>query len=82
MSCQEILKQGAYRLDSSRRHLAGGQVVTARFRETLQAQGVATAVVSCTDLRTDGARNAIPSNVTITGDTRSFDPAVCTASLA
>ena len=34
---------------------------------------VATAVVSCTDLRTDGARNAIPSNVHITGDTRSFD---------
>jgi len=37
---------------------------------------VATAVVSCTELHTDGARNAIPSNVTITGDTRSFDPAV------
>jgi hippurate hydrolase len=35
-----------------------------------------TAVLSCTDIRTDGARNAIPSNVTITGDTRSFDPAV------
>lgn len=37
---------------------------------------VNTAVLSCTDLRTDGARNAIPSNVTITGDTRSFDSAV------
>lgn len=37
---------------------------------------VTTAVLSCTDLRTDGARNAIPSNVHITGDTRSFDPAV------
>jgi amidohydrolase len=37
---------------------------------------VATAVVSCTDVRTDGARNAIPSNVVITGDTRSFDPVV------
>jgi amidohydrolase len=37
---------------------------------------VATAVLSCTDLRTDGARNAIPSNVHVTGDTRSFDPAV------
>lgn len=34
---------------------------------------VRTAVLSCTDLRTDGARNAIPTNVTITGDTRSFD---------
>jgi hippurate hydrolase len=37
---------------------------------------VRTAVVSCTEFRTDGARNAIPSNVTITGDTRSFEPAV------
>ena len=37
---------------------------------------IRTAVVSCTDLRTDGARNAIPSHVTITGDTRSFDPEV------
>jgi hippurate hydrolase len=35
-----------------------------------------TAVLSCTDLRTDGARNAIPTHVTITGDTRSFTPAV------
>lgn len=34
------------------------------------------AVLSCTDLRTDGARNAIPSTVTITGDTRSFHPDV------
>jgi hippurate hydrolase len=34
------------------------------------------AVLSCTDFRTDGARNAIPSHVTITGDTRSFEPAV------
>ncbi len=37
---------------------------------------VRTAVLSCTDLRTDGARNAIPSTVTITGDTRSFDESV------
>jgi hippurate hydrolase len=37
---------------------------------------VRTAVLSCTDLVTDGARNAIPSHVTITGDTRSFDPEV------
>lgn len=37
---------------------------------------VHTAVLSCTDLRTDGARNAIPSIVTITGDTRSFDESV------
>jgi hippurate hydrolase len=37
---------------------------------------VRTAVLSCTDLVTDGARNAVPTHVTITGDTRSFDPAV------
>lgn len=47
------------------------QTVVARNVDPL-----ASAVVSCTEVRTDGARNAIPSNVTITGDTRSFDPAV------
>lgn len=31
-----------------------------------------TAVVSCTEFRTDGIHNAIPSNVWILGDTRSF----------
>lgn len=36
----------------------------------------ASAVVSCTDFVTDGARNAIPTSVRITGDTRSFDPAI------
>ena len=34
------------------------------------------AVVSCTEFITDGAPNAIPSNVTIKGDCRSYDPAV------
>lgn len=34
------------------------------------------AVLSCTGFETDGARNAIPSTVRITGDTRSFDPGV------
>lgn len=34
------------------------------------------AVVSCTDLVTDGARNAIGSTVRITGDTRCFEPTV------
>ena len=34
---------------------------------------IRTAVLSCTDLVTDGARNAIPTTVTITGDTRNFD---------
>ncbi|WP_413763672.1 M20 aminoacylase family protein [Variovorax sp. Varisp41] len=36
----------------------------------------AQAVVSCTEFITDGIRNAIPSNVVIKGDTRSYDPAV------
>ena len=34
------------------------------------------AVVSCTEFRTDGAHNAIPSNVEIDGDCRSYDPEV------
>jgi len=34
------------------------------------------AVVSCTEIITDGLRNAIPTTVTIRGDTRSLDPAV------
>lgn len=57
--------------------VVGAEIVTAL--QTVVARSVdpvTTAVVSCTDLRTDGARNAIPSNVHVTGDTRSFDPAV------
>lgn len=34
------------------------------------------AVLSCTEFLTDGIRNAIPSVVTIKGDTRSYDPQV------
>lgn len=34
------------------------------------------AVVSCTEFITDGSRNAIPGEVVIKGDTRSFDPSV------
>lgn len=34
------------------------------------------AVVSCTEIHSDGVRNAIPTQVVIRGDTRSFDPAV------
>lgn len=37
---------------------------------------VTPAVLSCTGFHTDGARNAIPGQVVITGDTRSFDPPV------
>jgi metal-dependent amidase/aminoacylase/carboxypeptidase family protein len=33
-------------------------------------------VISCTEFVTDGVRNAIPSNVTIRGDTRSYQPEV------
>jgi len=36
----------------------------------------AQAVLSCTEFITDGIRNAIPGNVTIKGDTRSYDPQV------
>jgi hippurate hydrolase len=34
------------------------------------------AVISCTEFITDGIRNAIPSNVIIKGDTRSYAPEV------
>ena len=34
------------------------------------------AVISCTELHTDGIRNAIPTNVEIKGDTRSFKPEI------
>lgn len=34
------------------------------------------AVVSCTEIHTDGIRNAIPTNVEIKGDTRSYAPEV------
>ena len=36
----------------------------------------AQAVISCTEFITDGIRNAIPSNVVIKGDTRSYDSEV------
>ena len=34
------------------------------------------AVISCTELHTDGIRNAIPTHVEIKGDTRSYSPKV------
>jgi len=34
------------------------------------------AVISCTEIHTDGVRNVIPANVEIRGDTRSYDPDV------
>jgi hippurate hydrolase len=58
--------------------IAAETVVALQHVVARSVDPVRTAVLSCTDLRTDGARNAIPSNVYITGDTRSFDPAVQT----
>lgn len=57
--------------------VAGAELVLAL--QTVVARNVPPvlpAVLSCTGFRTDGARNAIPSTVTITGDTRSFDAEV------
>ncbi|OLT20614.1 amidohydrolase [Ornithinimicrobium sp. CNJ-824] len=57
--------------------VAGAEIVLAL--QTVVARNVdpvRPAVVSCTGFETDGARNAIPSSVRITGDTRSFDPQV------
>lgn len=57
--------------------VAGAEIVLAL--QTVVARNVdpvRPAVLSCTGFDTDGARNAIPSTVQITGDTRSFDPQV------
>jgi amidohydrolase len=47
------------------------QTVVARSLDPSQP-----AVVSCTEFITDGIRNAIPTHVTLKGDTRSYAPAV------
>jgi metal-dependent amidase/aminoacylase/carboxypeptidase family protein len=47
------------------------QTIVARIVDPVQP-----AVLSCTEFHTDGACNAIPGQVRITGDTRSLDPAV------
>lgn len=57
--------------------VAGAAMVMAL--QTIVARNVdpvKSAVLSCTQFHTDGARNAIPEQVRITGDTRSFDPDV------
>ncbi len=57
--------------------VAGAEIVLAL--QTVVARNVdpvRPAVLSCTGFETDGARNAIPSTVRITGDTRSFDPQI------
>lgn len=45
------------------------QTIVSRNANPLEA-----AVISCTELHTDGAHNAVPTNVEITGDTRSTTP--------
>lgn len=65
---------------SAPQHVVDPLVVGAHIVVALQSivartvDPVASAVVSCTDFVTDGARNAIPTTVRITGDTRNFDP--------
>lgn len=49
--------------------ILGLQTIVSRNANPLES-----AVISCTELFTDGAHNAIPSNVKILGDTRSFSP--------
>ncbi|MDN4575683.1 amidohydrolase [Pandoraea cepalis] len=55
----------------------GAQIVVAL--QTVVSRSVdpgLSAVVSCTEFITDGIRNAIPTNVVIKGDTRSYSPDV------
>lgn len=55
----------------------GAEIVLAL--QTIVARNVdpsLSAVVSCTEFITDGIRNAIPTHVTIKGDTRSYSPEV------
>jgi hippurate hydrolase len=57
--------------------VVGAEIILAL--QTIVARSVDpadSAVVSCTELHTDGIRNAIPSNVVIKGDTRSYSPQV------
>lgn len=57
--------------------VAAGEILLAL--QTVVARNVNptdTAVVSCTEIHSDGVRNAVPSNVEIKGDTRSFTPQV------
>ncbi|WP_175649904.1 M20 aminoacylase family protein [Pseudomonas sp. Marseille-P9899] len=57
--------------------VTGAQIVLAL--QTVVARNVdpsQSAVVSCTEFLTDGIRNAIPTHVTIKGDTRSYSPQV------
>ena len=68
---------------AARPHMAADPLVAAAeiilSLQTIVARSVDpadSAVLSCTELHTDGIRNAIPSNVVIKGDTRSYSPHV------
>jgi hippurate hydrolase len=68
---------------AARPHMAADPLVIAAeiilALQTIVARSVdpsESAVVSCTEIFSDGIRNAIPSNVTIKGDTRSYSPEV------
>ncbi|WP_261624643.1 amidohydrolase [Nesterenkonia marinintestina] len=69
---------------SAPHHLIDPLVVAAHIIVALQSivarsvDPVDSAVISCTDITTDGARNAVPSTVRITGDARNFAPDVST----
>ncbi|MES3708718.1 M20 family metallopeptidase [Pseudomonas putida] len=57
--------------------IIGAQIVLAL--QTIVSRNVdpsLSAVISCTEFITDGIRNAIPTHVTIKGDTRSYSPDV------
>lgn len=68
---------------AARPHMASDPLVVAAeiilALQTIVARSVDpadTAVVSCTEIHTDGIRNAIPTHVEIKGDTRSYKPEV------
>jgi hippurate hydrolase len=68
---------------AARPHMAADPLVAAAeiilALQTVVARSVDpadTAVVSCTEIHTDGIRNAIPTHVEIKGDTRSYSPHV------
>ena len=75
-----IKGQGAH---AARPHMAKDPLVIAAeiilALQTIVSRNVdpnVPAVISCTELHTDGIRNAIPTHVEIKGDTRSFAPEV------
>jgi hippurate hydrolase len=85
MACEDLFEirikgRGGH---AARPHMSADPLVAAAeiilALQTIVARSVdpsESAVVSCTEILTDGIRNAIPSNVTIKGDTRSYTPQV------